>query len=142
MLRDGTYASVGVEVPWLPVKCPNCAVFGHNERNCAKSCDSTRVAPKVWMAKTVTPVVPVVSSDVVYVPEVPSEVVVPVSGVGDSTVSGVVGPTTTDFGKVAIVEGTTASASVKGGKHPWNPLVIWMMVMNIGLFERLPRMSQ
>ncbi|KAK9003496.1 hypothetical protein V6N11_061055 [Hibiscus sabdariffa] len=86
------------------------------------------------MAKTVTPVVPVVSSDVVYVPEVPSEVVVPVSGVGDSTVSGVVGPTTTDFGKVAIVEGTTASASVKGGKHPWNPLI---STEAITFFEKL-----
>ncbi|KAK8613788.1 hypothetical protein V6N13_101544 [Hibiscus sabdariffa] len=74
MLRDGTYASIGVEVPWLPVSVSELCCFRDV----------------------------VVSVHVVFVPDVPSEVVAP----------SVVVPTTTD---VAIVEGTNASASGNEG---------------------------
>ncbi|XP_039039512.1 uncharacterized protein LOC120177425 [Hibiscus syriacus] len=34
VFNDGLTTSVHVEVPWLPPRCRNCKVFGHNDKNC------------------------------------------------------------------------------------------------------------
>ena len=48
-LRNGTMTSVTVEVPWLPPKCLQCNIFGHNEKSCPKQ--QVGSAPKVWKPK-------------------------------------------------------------------------------------------
>ena len=31
-LRDGSMVSVYVEVPWMPAKCSQCGIYGHNDK--------------------------------------------------------------------------------------------------------------
>ena len=46
-LRDGSLASILVEVPWRPMKCLACNIFGHSNKDCLQK-------PKViktWVPK-------------------------------------------------------------------------------------------
>ncbi|KAK8634981.1 hypothetical protein V6N13_022859 [Hibiscus sabdariffa] len=38
-LRDGTMATVVVEVPWYPPRCSQCLVFGHSDKGCDRRKD-------------------------------------------------------------------------------------------------------
>ena len=48
-LRNGKTAVVYVEVPWMPVKCAQCQIFGHGDKMCPKKKEVT----KVWIPKKV-----------------------------------------------------------------------------------------
>ncbi|KAK8648418.1 hypothetical protein V6N13_129171 [Hibiscus sabdariffa] len=41
LLRNGSSAWVGVDIPWLPPKCSNCAIFGHSAKACSRKVQST-----------------------------------------------------------------------------------------------------
>ncbi|KAK8663792.1 hypothetical protein V6N13_083597 [Hibiscus sabdariffa] len=36
VLRDGSIASIGVFVPWMPVRFFHCKLFGHHDKSCSK----------------------------------------------------------------------------------------------------------
>ncbi|XVE63318.1 hypothetical protein DITRI_Ditri07aG0010400 [Diplodiscus trichospermus] len=46
-LRDGSIVPVKVEVPWMPLKCKQCGIFGHG----AKTCPKQQNIAKVWVPK-------------------------------------------------------------------------------------------
>ncbi|XVE55634.1 hypothetical protein DITRI_Ditri03aG0174400 [Diplodiscus trichospermus] len=35
-LRNGTIVQIYVDVPWMPMKCSHCAIFGHGDKTCTK----------------------------------------------------------------------------------------------------------
>jgi hypothetical protein len=47
---DGSRVVVGIEYPWLPVKCKKCKTFGHPSHAC------TKVEKQVWLPKKPEPV--------------------------------------------------------------------------------------
>ena len=47
-MRDGSYVSVSVDVPWFPHKCSKCSIFGHTDKVCTKKAE---IPVKVWVAK-------------------------------------------------------------------------------------------
>ncbi|XP_059436754.1 uncharacterized protein LOC132169808 [Corylus avellana] len=47
---DGGRVVVGIEYPWLPVKCKKCKLFGHLSHTC------TKVEKQVWLPKNTEPV--------------------------------------------------------------------------------------
>jgi hypothetical protein len=47
---DGVRVTVGIEYPWLPVKCKKCRSFGHLAHNC------TRMEKQVWIPRKNDPV--------------------------------------------------------------------------------------
>ncbi|XP_039032609.1 uncharacterized protein LOC120167762 [Hibiscus syriacus] len=49
ILKDGRSTSISVEVPWLPLRCKNCKVFGHSEKNCFSN--AAPVKTQVWIKK-------------------------------------------------------------------------------------------
>ena len=52
VLKDGTVISVFVEVPWMPAKCSQCGIFGHNDKGCPSKKVDTSIHTKVWVPKT------------------------------------------------------------------------------------------
>ena len=48
-MRNGSFISISVDVPWLPQKCTKCQVFGHNDQHCSKNLSATMA--KVWIPK-------------------------------------------------------------------------------------------
>ena len=56
-MGDGNYFLVGIEYPWIPMKCPKCNIFGHSAANCGntKMVDPKRMTKRRWvpMAKEV-----------------------------------------------------------------------------------------
>ena len=46
-LRDGSLVLVFVEIPWRPLKCVNCNIFGHSNKDCPRK---TKVT-KAWVPK-------------------------------------------------------------------------------------------
>jgi hypothetical protein len=46
---DGVRVTVGIEYPWLPVKCKKCRSFGHLAHNC------TRMEKQVWIPRNPVP---------------------------------------------------------------------------------------
>ncbi|KAJ8759633.1 hypothetical protein K2173_009280 [Erythroxylum novogranatense] len=64
VLRDGTICSVWVAIPWMPLKCDACKVFGHAVKGCPKKTKQVWV-PKVQAstdAGEVTPFPPVATT--------------------------------------------------------------------------------
>ncbi|XP_039056740.1 uncharacterized protein LOC120199801 [Hibiscus syriacus] len=51
VLQDGLTTTVYVEVPWLPPKCKNCKIFGHNDKNCLVKSNSNPAPSQVWKKK-------------------------------------------------------------------------------------------
>jgi hypothetical protein len=49
---DGNRVVVGIEYPWIPIKCMKCKSFGHLAHTC------TKVEKKLWIPKRPTPVYP------------------------------------------------------------------------------------
>lgn len=45
VMRDESISLISVEVPWFPVKCVTCKIFGHSIKACPK------VVRKEWQAK-------------------------------------------------------------------------------------------
>jgi hypothetical protein len=43
---DGQYITIGVEYPWIPIKCSTCHAFGHPTYACSRK-------EKVWAPKKV-----------------------------------------------------------------------------------------
>ncbi|XP_039044398.1 uncharacterized protein LOC120183865 [Hibiscus syriacus] len=50
-LKDGNKASIVVEVPWMPVRCKTCKIFGHSDKGYIKSKTSVHVKSQVWKKK-------------------------------------------------------------------------------------------
>ncbi|XVE88088.1 hypothetical protein DITRI_Ditri19aG0040500 [Diplodiscus trichospermus] len=48
-IRDGTTVSVFVEIPWFPLKCSYCNIFGHATKTCSKKMPT--VEAKIWVPK-------------------------------------------------------------------------------------------
>jgi hypothetical protein len=48
---DGSKIAVGIEYPWIPVKCHKCKSFGHLTHTC------TKVEKQVWIPKKSVPVI-------------------------------------------------------------------------------------
>ena len=48
-LRDGSLVMVHVEVPWKPLKCMQCGIFGHGDKTCSKKVQTV----KAWVPKVV-----------------------------------------------------------------------------------------
>ena len=46
-LQDGSIVSVSVEIPWRPLKCLHCVIFGHTEKACSQKPSMT----KIWVPK-------------------------------------------------------------------------------------------
>ena len=51
VLRNGRTVMVNVTVPWMPLKCSVCNIFGHSVKDCANKL--VTVTTKVWVPKTV-----------------------------------------------------------------------------------------
>ena len=52
-LRNGKSVTVYVEVPWMPVKCSQCSIFGHGDKTCPRKPVGPSTA-KVWVQKAQT----------------------------------------------------------------------------------------
>ena len=50
-MKNGHKASVSVMIPWMPVKCSYCHIFGHNQNDCSNKQIGAPV--KVWRPKKV-----------------------------------------------------------------------------------------
>ena len=51
-MKYGSAIQVHVQIPWLPMKCTDCCIFGH----CAKTCPRKALEQKkVWVPKSVAP---------------------------------------------------------------------------------------
>jgi hypothetical protein len=46
---DGSRVAVGIEYPWLPVKCKKCKAFGHLAHTC------TKIEKQIWLPKRTDP---------------------------------------------------------------------------------------
>ena len=55
VMGNGSTVSISVEVPWYPLRCSRCSIFGHNDKTCpSKPIEVTvEVATKVWKPKQV-----------------------------------------------------------------------------------------
>ena len=49
VLRNGRTVMVSVTVPWMPLKCSVCNIFGHFVKDCANK--PVAVTTKVWVPK-------------------------------------------------------------------------------------------
>ena len=49
-LRNGKSMTVHVEVPWMPVKCSQCGIFGHGDKTCPRKHVGPSTA-KIWVPK-------------------------------------------------------------------------------------------
>ncbi|KAK8661471.1 hypothetical protein V6N13_091073 [Hibiscus sabdariffa] len=50
-LKDGSMASIRVEVPWMPSRCFHCKIFGHHNRVCPQQPVKPRVLEVKWVPK-------------------------------------------------------------------------------------------
>ncbi|XVE64469.1 hypothetical protein DITRI_Ditri07aG0103300 [Diplodiscus trichospermus] len=48
-MKDGSFNTVFVDIPWFLSRCSNCHIFGHTDKTCTKKA-AVQVA-KVWVAK-------------------------------------------------------------------------------------------
>ncbi|XP_039013287.1 uncharacterized protein LOC120142879 [Hibiscus syriacus] len=49
ILKDGRSTSISVKVPWLPLSCKKCKVYGHSEKKCFSN--AAPVMSQVWIKK-------------------------------------------------------------------------------------------
>ncbi|XVF46959.1 hypothetical protein PTKIN_Ptkin03bG0070300 [Pterospermum kingtungense] len=49
VMRSGKVVKVQVTVPWMPLKCSKCKIFGHADRNCARK--EVHAVSKKWVPK-------------------------------------------------------------------------------------------
>ena len=50
VMKDGSSVSIIVEVPWYPLRCPFCAIFGHGDKTCPKKQDNV-VPVQKWIPR-------------------------------------------------------------------------------------------
>ena len=49
--RNGSIIPVGVEIPWMPMKCSTCCIFGHCDKECPRKL--VQATARVWVPKKI-----------------------------------------------------------------------------------------